>query len=416
MSNKPSSFPAAAAMPPMHRFGGFLPSMSELPVHVLGDAYVVEGSGTVQSIAGWPRGTLLQLYLIGNATFVHSSKLVMPGSLNYTFSPGDSCFVMSLGDSRWRVISISRADGVPFIPGGMSLFPEPQGRLTLATGVAETSADVTGASAATLYYTQSKGDLLAVYNTSTAQWVLRKFTEPSLSLSGATADKVFDVFGYDTGSTVGLETLVWTDDVTRATAITKQDGIDVKSGDPSRRLLGTFRTTGTTGQSEDSIAKRYLSNRYNDVPRPMKVTDPAATGTQAVGTSWRQANSNAANQLDFVCCVPRPVQAVAVGEMVYVPGGGATALQGASSVGIGIDSVPAASQATLQFPANVAVMNNGFPTEAIYNGIPGVGRHKILWIEYVQAVNVTGGGTGTATWIYTNSPVYASGITGTVNG
>ncbi|MGJ5163148.1 hypothetical protein [Bradyrhizobium sp. HKCCYLR1051] len=390
----------------MHRFGGFLPSMSELPVHVLGDAYVVEGSGTVQSIAGWPRGTLLQLYLIGNATFVHSSKLVMPGSLNYTFSPGDSCFVMSLGDSRWRVISISRADGVPFIPGGMSLFPEPQGRLTLSTGVAETSADVTGASAATLYYTQSKGDLLAVYNASTAQWVLRKFTEPSLSLSGATANKPFDVFGYDTGSTIALESLVWTDDTTRATAITKQDGIDVKSGDPSRRLLGTFRTTGTTGQSEDSIAKRYLSNRYNDVPRPMKVVDGTATWASS-GATWTQANvGNTANQLDFVCTVPRPV-AARITAFAYhsVNSNPSNAM-----VGFGVNSVPAASQASTQYAASLN-SGQGVGAGADYFGIAAAGRTYLTWIEYVSA-----GSGSTVRWQGTNLPFSLSGMVGTISG
>ncbi|MGJ5177418.1 hypothetical protein ACQR16_06000 [Bradyrhizobium oligotrophicum] len=397
MTNMVSSLPASSNPPPMHRFGGVLSSMSELPLHKAGDVYAVEGTGTVRTLPAWPKGPPIDLYMTGRPTFVHSARwLIMPGGASYTFSPGDSCRLLPIGDGTWLVMWISRADGVPFIPGGMSLFPEPQGRLSLTSGVAETSADVT--SATTLYYGQAKGDVLAVFEPSTGRWVLRKFTEPSLSLSGATANQAFDVFAYDTGSTIGLETLAWTNDTTRATAITKQDGIDVKSGDPSRRLIGSFQTIGTTGQTEDSHSKRFLSNRYNEVPRFMYATDPAGSWTYSTA-SYRQANNNAANQFEYMVCVSRPIWAHV--QSLVVNNTGVNNV----NVGIGIDSTSGNSAQLVQI-ANLSGTIY-VPTTATYNGYPGIGRHKVTWLEF-------GGGSNTQTWLATSANNIA-GIIGTVS-
>ncbi|MGJ5149883.1 hypothetical protein [Bradyrhizobium sp. HKCCYLR1023] len=109
MTNHACSFPATPQIPPLHRYGGKLASSSELAIHALGDAYWVEGAGTVSGLPGWPKGPPIHLYLVGNLTFVSSSKLLMPGGRNYTFSPGDSCWALPLGDGVWRVISVDVA-------------------------------------------------------------------------------------------------------------------------------------------------------------------------------------------------------------------------------------------------------------------------------------------------------------------
>lgn len=302
------------------------------------------------------------------------------------------------GDATWAVPS----------GGGSGINFYNQGRLTLTTGVPVTTTDVTAAT--TVYWCPMNGNAISGYNGSS--WTTIQSPQVSLALTGLTASTNYDIFGVVAAGALTLNAVAWTNGTTRATAITQQDGVDVKTGALTNLLLGTLRIVAT-GQTEDSLVKRYLSNRYNDVSRPMLVNDPAATGTQSVGTAWRQANSNTANQLDYVVCVARPVQAVVCGEMVYVPSG-ASSVTGASSVGIGIDTVPSATLSFLQTPANVSLMNNGFPSFAYYSGVPGIGRHTILWIEYVQTVTATGG-TATATWIYTNLPAYMSGISGSVN-
>ncbi|WP_315731662.1 MULTISPECIES: hypothetical protein [unclassified Bradyrhizobium] len=273
----------------------------------------------------------------------------------------------------------------------------PCGRLTLTSGTPITTADVTAAT--NVYYTPYNGNIITLYDG--AIWVPVKFTEITLALTGLTANTNYDVWGRINSGALALDTTAWTNATTRATAIAQQDGVDVKSGDATRRLLGTIRITGTTGQCEDSIARRYVSNRYNDVPRPMQVNDPASTWAYSTAT-WRQANGNTANQLDYVCCVARLVQAIVSAAVV-------TTVTCNVSVGIGIDVVPTASSGSMFITANAIASSGSLPTTAYYAGTPGVGRHFLTWIEI-------GWGTGTQTWIGTNLPATLSGIVGTVNG
>lgn len=276
----------------------------------------------------------------------------------------------------------------------------PGGRLTLTSGTPITTTDVTAAT--TVYYTPGAGpggDVIALWDGS--NWLPVTFAETSLSLSGLTASTNYDVWGRISAGVLALDTTAWTSSTVRATAIAQQNGIDVKSGDATRRLLGTFRITGTTGQTEDSIAKRYVSNRYNDVLRPMQVND--ATNTWAYSTAtWRQANANAANQLDYVCCVARPVQVVVSATVV------SATVTANAAVGIGIDAVPAATNATLWTTANAIAGSGSLPTTAYYAGVPGVGRHFLTWLEI-------GFGSGTQTWIGTNAPTNQSGIVGSIS-
>lgn len=277
----------------------------------------------------------------------------------------------------------------------------PNGRLTLTSGTPITTTDVTAATS--FYYTPYNGNVIALYDGS--NWQPITFTEVTVSISGFTANSNYDVWGRISAGALAVDTTIWTNDTTRATAITTQDGIDVKSGDATRRLLGTIRITGTTGQTEDSNTKRYVSNRYNDVPRTMKVNDATATWVYSTAT-WRQANGSTANQIDYVCCVARPVQAM-VQATSYL-----SVVSSASNAvaGIGVDSVPAASNAIAYYPAALS-SGLGFPTGAYYQGVPGVGRHYLTWLEYASP-----GAGSTVSWQGTISPVTLSGIFGTVNG
>lgn len=168
------------------------------------------------------------------------------------------------------------------------------GRLTLTTGVPVTVAAVTAA--ATVYFTPYKGDRIALYNTD-GGWVFYTFTERSLSLAAYTANKNYDIWLYLNAGTLTLDSTVWTDDTTRATALTTQNGIYVKTGDATRRYLGTIRITGTIGQTEDSLTKRYVWNYYNRVLRHLYSGD--ATGHSYTSATYRYWN-NATTQIQFV--------------------------------------------------------------------------------------------------------------------
>ena len=143
------------------------------------------------------------------------------------------------------------------------------GRLTLETGVPVSTSDQSAKT--TVYFTPFKGNRIALY--SGGEWDLLTFTEKSLSLSGYTASKPYDIFAYDSSGTVTLESLVWTDGTTRATALAMQDGVYVKSGDATRRYIGTIYINSSGGQTEDTELARFVWNYYNQVSKKLNVKD-----------------------------------------------------------------------------------------------------------------------------------------------
>lgn len=161
------------------------------------------------------------------------------------------------------------------------------GRLTLESGVAVSTSDQTAKT--TVYFTPYKGDLVGLYNGSTA-WNVYDFTELSLSISSLTADTNYDIFLYNNAGTLTLESTAWTNDSTRATALVEQNGVYVKSGATTRRYLGTIRITGTTGQCEDSKLKRFVYNYYNRVQRYCWTYNTTGNFTYS-GASWREYNN-----------------------------------------------------------------------------------------------------------------------------
>jgi len=169
------------------------------------------------------------------------------------------------------------------------------GRMTLTTAVPVTTADVTAAT--TIYYTPYVGGACEVYNGSF--WIEAPFTELSLSLSGFTLKKNSDLWIYDNAGTLALERTEWTNDTTRATALAYQDGRNCKSGTLTRLYLGTFRTTGTTGQTATGLTSTFVWNYYNRRPRTMRQTN---TGNHDYNsTTIRAFNDSQANSMvDFV--------------------------------------------------------------------------------------------------------------------
>ena len=161
-----------------------------------------------------------------------------------------------------------------------------QGRLTLTTGVPVTTSDVTAAT--TVYFTPYMGNAVALYDGS--DWIYHNFTERSLSLSGYTANKNYDIWLYNNSGTLTLASTVWTGNTTRATALVFQDGVYVKSGATGYRYLGTIRITGTTGQTEDSDTKRFVYNAYNTIQRGVVTQNTQSGGWTYNTATWRESN------------------------------------------------------------------------------------------------------------------------------
>jgi hypothetical protein len=271
-------------------------------------------------------------------------------------------------------------------------------RLTLTSGTPVTTSDVTGAT--TIYCCPYKGKRIALYDGT--RWNLRTSAEFSLALGTLTSGRPYDVFCYDNAGTPTLEFLSWTNDTTRATALTYQDGIPVKSGATTRRYLGTFYTTSTTTTSDagtmDGTNGRYLWNYYYRVVRHMERYDPTATWTYTTAT-FRQANNAAANQLNYVVGVAEDAV-----EATVLASASNSSASTYIQVGVGVDSTttPSGPVGRSQQASNGVIQQ----VTTSYRGIPGVGRHSLVWLELSVA-------TGTQTWNGTNSPL-KSGIIGKV--
>lgn len=279
----------------------------------------------------------------------------------------------------WMLLGSSVAAATTSTAGIVKLEPVVcDGRLTLTTGVPVTTADVTGAG--TLYFTPYNGNHIGLYASSA--WSVVNFSETSLALT-LTSGKPYDIFAYSNAGTLALESLVWTDDTTRATALTTQDGIYVKSGDATRRYIGTIYASGSN-TTEDSAAKRYVWNMYNRKLRSMRVLETTNSWNYTTAT-LRQANGSTANQLDFV----RGLNEDAVDATVHV--GRVTNPSAVSvNVSIGLDSTSA--KAAESTGGQQGVISAGdYSISAYYRGFPGVGRHILTWLERSSAA-------GTTTW------------------
>ncbi|HBY60992.1 MAG TPA: hypothetical protein DEH78_14310, partial [Solibacterales bacterium] len=164
------------------------------------------------------------------------------------------------------------------------------------------------------------------------------------------------------------------------------------------RYVGLVRTSATP-TFEDSVTQRFVANFHNRVRKSMVATDGTNSWTYTTAT-WRQANANTANKVEFVC------HDDVVEFMVMCPvqnSGGATA----ASVGIGIDSTSAdSSQLRSAYPSQAGVW---IPSQAVYKGNLSDGYHYAAWLEYSVA-------SGTTTWYGDNGnpTVTQSGIIGSV--
>jgi len=247
-------------------------------------------------------------------------------------------------------------------------------RLTLTTNVAVPTADVTGAT--TLYLTPFISGYLALYVSSV--WTAYSTAQVSIALGTLTSGRNYDVFAYYTGSAVALElSTAWTNDTTRATALATQDGIYVKTGDATRRYVGTIRTTSTTA-TEDSAAKRFVYNGpepWRQSTRPLvSPAEPADSWSYAL-TTIRQANANAANQVEVVVGLPTPVRA----DLTAMGALNATS----PIVGIGVDS----TSAFVAGQRNTSTVGAFSQVSAVYSGVLSAGYHYVAWLERANAAS-----------------------------
>lgn len=339
------------------------------------------------STTTWPATTTVNRILysssasvIGEITTANSGVLVTDGSgvpsIGTAIPNGVTATTQTVADNSTKVSTTAYVDKYT---GGVLNNTIVNGRLTLTSGTPVTTGDVSAAG--TLYFTPYNGNLIQLYTSSV--WKTYSFTERSIAIP-AVANQVYDVFIYDNAGTLTLELVAWTNDTTRATNITFQDGVYCKSGSLDRRYLGTIRTK-TASQCNDTTAFRHVWNYYNRVPCQMLNATETTNSWNYTTATYRQANNNTANQLDFVIGVAEHVVSANVNA-----GASNSTINVGFNVGIGLDSTTtnSASNLGLAFSYSTGVLYN---VSASYVGYPAVGRHTLVWLEQSTA-------SGTCTW------------------
>lgn len=366
---------------------------------------LVEGTPALSDIAVLTHTGTLQSYqesLLGISQFLQSQGQMISGSYTLlngkyqptgSYQPAGSYITGSytLLDGRYQATGTISVAG--FITGSYTLLDGKyqsdacEGRLTLASGTAVPTTDQTAQTR--IWLAPYIGNRISLYNG--AAWDVLTFSHPSVAVPSV-ATGTFDIFAYNNAGTVALETTNWTNDTTRATALVRQDGVLVKSGDATRRYLGTGRTTTSSGQCEDSAGgtnqnggKRFLWNYYNRVKRPSSVIDTTDTWNYTTDT-WRYANGGSGNKIEFVIGVAED----AISAYIFVSAALANNSARGSYVAVGLDSSSSPS----------GIRQGGFngsgaftlisPLSATYEFIPSIGYHFIAWLEK--------GADGTSTW------------------
>ena len=270
----------------------------------------------------------------------------------------------------------------------------PKGRLTLTTATPITTVDVTAAT--TLYYTPYQGNTIALYTGSV--WAVSTLSEISIAVP-ATTNQMYDVFVYSNSGTLTLELTAWTNDTTRATALTLQNGVLVKSGATTRRYVGSIRTTSVSGQLEDSKKYRGVWNYYNRVGKALRANDATASWTYATAT-WRAANSNTTlgtARVGLVVGVSED-SVDATYQCAAVSGGGAEGM-----MGIGINSTTTDSSTS----SGVSGQANVSSSQADYDDFLAIGFNYIQALEYATGATMTFYGV--------KNTAFRSGLSGKVN-
>lgn len=249
--------------------------------------------------------------------------------------------------------------------------------------------------AMSITFTNSGGALPTGVTANTQYWITvvdANTFKLSTSLKNCLAGTFVNTSGSQSGTHTGHQPQA------RQTALTKQDGVLVKTGATSRRYLGAFMTTSTT-TTEDSATKAFLSNYYNRLPRRLLRQETTASWTYSTATR-RQANDSVSNQLAVFIGAQEVVVDVTV---IGLASNDST--QNAEQTGVGFDSTTtqvAGSVQGLMYSLGATLAGAFVELTARCQNMPTVGYHVYTWLELPSAGGVT-------TWYGTsNSGMYGS--------
>jgi hypothetical protein len=254
---------------------------------------------------------------------------------------------------------------------------------------------------ATIYLAQYKGNHISLFDG--VNWQdIAPAAEVSLAVTGRTTDLPFDIFGYISAGSAALEFLNWASATARATALVRLDGVLVKSGDATRRYLGSCRPRSATTfhwvrNGDDLPCKFDLFNVNNRVAFGFQLR--ALTNTWAYATATiRQAQALANYQVDVIAGLQEETFEATLSANSTTA---TTTIN--RGVAIGFDSTTAFIGMT-GGSTNSAAVAAEQQSVAHASHQPTIGRHFYAWLEY--------GGTG-VTFLGDNGALFRqSGMSG----
>lgn len=373
---------------------------------------ITGSTGPITSLGTAAEGVVRQVLFASTPTLTyHATALILPGAANIVAAAGDTAKFVSLGSGNWRCEWYTAAAVSPISRGA----PEPpQGRVTLTSGVPVTTADVTGAT--TVYYTPFVGGFVPIYSGSV--FAMTAFTELSQATTDATKSPAavannsnYDVFVWsDSGTLRATRGPAWTSDTGRGTGagttelvmvagvLLNANAITNGPGASRGTYVGSIRSNGSA-QIVDSLAFRYVFNAYNQRRRAMKVVETTATWNYTTGT-FRPLNNSTANAISFLDGLGTQAVRTQVGAVASNTTAGTAVV-----VGVGLDST-SVNSADLILATTCVVNTYLVSPTAVYEGVPGLGKHTLTALEW-------SGATGTTTWYGANVGLtLRSGITG----
>lgn len=257
-----------------------------------------------------------------------------------------------------------------------------EARLSPSSTLAVPTSD--SASVSTLYLHPYQGNRVALYDTTNSRWYLaHMIAAVSKALSGLTSSRPYDVFLYNNAGTLTLEFAAWSSATARATALTTQDGVLVKSGDASRRYVGTFYATSATttawlvAGSTSVSAKAFIWNYYNRLPIYPHVREDTNSWVYT-SASWRSMNSAADNRIEVVIGVQEDWHRVVTRASALT-----SSTAQAIGVGVGFDSTTVESS-NLRNEASMNASGRMMLTaEKLHQ--TAIGYHYYQALEYARA-------------------------------
>jgi len=301
--------------------------------------------------------------------------------------------VISVSQHEFWALSTATNISVQFSPsasggsGGVNPAPSISGtngfRLTLTSLTPVDPVDRVAKS--TIYWTPYDSDSIALYDG--VVWNIRQVSERSFALSGLVANANYDMFVFDNAGVPTLERgPVWTNDTTRSVGLVRQNGVWTKVGFPTRRYVGSFRTTSTT-TTESSGQFRYLFNVDNPVAaRSYKVSAFTHSWNSTTLRIWGANDSYGSVFALIGVSGERPLDG---SVMTY------------GTAGAGGDARISCSVST-----NPATLNNDMPANLQQQqGAMGIAAPKVILqqgLNYIRPVQQSFGGSNTYYYLFTD--------------